>query len=131
MASVRVNQKQLDKFFNKVAQEIAEEARRLAPIGQGDLRREIKVVGNNRIVINPVDVNGRSYAAAVEHGRAPGSAIPPFGAGSRLSIWAGTPGRAVRELARAIARRGIRPKPFFFPAVQAVAAKRFKNLRVR
>lgn len=131
MASLRINQGNLDRFFNKIAQEVAQEARSLAPVDQGDLKRSINVVGNSRIVINPVDVNGKSYAAAVEFGRAPGERTPPYNPGSRLSIWAGTPGQAVWHLARAIAQRGIRPKPFFFPAVKKVAEKYFKNVRVR
>lgn len=131
MADLRINQAKLNQFFNKIANEIANEARDLAPVDQGDLKREIKVVGDNRIVVNPVDANGKSYAGAVEFGRAPGGPTPPFGAGSRLAIWAGTPGRAVYELARAIAQRGIRPQPFFFPAVKKVAERHFKNVRIR
>lgn len=130
MADLRINQAKLNQFFNKIANEIAEEARNLAPVDQGDLKREIKVVGDNKIVVNPVDASGKSYAGAVEFGRSPGT-TPPFGPGSRLAIWAGTPGRAVYELARAIAQRGIRPQPFFFPAVKKVAERHFKNVRSR
>lgn len=131
MADLRINQSELNKYFNKIANEIAEEARNLAPVDQGDLKREIKVVGDNKIVVNPVDASGKSYASSVEFGRAAGGPVPPFSAGSRLSIWAGTPGRAVWELAKAIAQRGIRPQPFFFPAVKKVAERHFKNVRTR
>lgn len=130
MADVWVNQVELNKFFNKILNEIADEARLLAPQAQGDLRRSINVVGN-KIIINPVDVNGKSYAMAVEFGRPPGSRIPPGNAEGRLAIWAGTPGRAVWQLARAIAERGIKAKPFFFPAVKRVAERHFTNVRVR
>lgn len=129
MATVRVNQTELNKYFNKILNEIAAEARRRAPVDQGDLQRSIDVVGN-RIVVDPRDDSGNSYAAAVEFGRAPGK-VPPGGPDSRLAIWAGTPGRAVWELARAIAQRGIRPRPFFFPAVKAIAERHFINVRVR
>lgn len=131
MARVWINQAELSKLYNRLAQEIAQEARNRAPVGQGQLRDSIKVVGDNRIVVNPVDVNGRSYAAAVELGRAPGQRIPPGGPDSRLALWAGTPGQAVWMLARAIADRGTQPKPFFFPAVKAVAERFLRNVRVR
>lgn len=130
MADVFINQDEFNKFVNKILNEIAAEARLLAPIGQGDLRGSINVVGS-KILINPVDINGKSYAAAVEYGRAPGHKRPPFGPGSRLSVWAGTPGRATRQLAQIIADRGIRAKPFFFPAVKKVAERHFINVRVR
>ena len=131
MADLWINQANLNRFFNRLAQEIAQEARNRAPVDQGQLRDSIRVESNNRIVINPVDENGRSYAASVEFGRAPGGRVPPGGPDSRLAIWAGTPGRAVWELAKAIARKGIRPKPFFFPAVKLVAERYLKNVRVR
>lgn len=129
MATVFINQAELNRFFNKILNEIADEARRLAPTGQGDLQRSINVVGR-KIVIDPVDANGKSYAAAVEFGRGPGK-MPPYGPNSRLAIWAGTPGNAVWQLAKLIAERGIRPKPFFFPAVKRVAERHFTNVRIR
>ncbi len=131
MAKVTINQAELDKFFNKIANEIAEEARRLAPIDQGDLQRGINVVGSNKVVANATDASGNSYSASVELGRAPGGKTPPGGPDSRLAIWAGTPGRAVWQLAKAIAARGILPKPFFFPAVKTIAERHFRNVRVR
>lgn len=130
MATVRVNQTELNKFFNKVLNEIAAEARKRAPIDQGDLQRSIKVVGN-KLVVDAVDATGKGYAAAVEFGRAAGKKTPPYGPGSRLAIWAGTPGNAVWQLARIIAQKGIKPRPFFFPAVKAVSERIFKNVRVR
>lgn len=130
MADLWINKSELDRFFNRIANEIANEARQRVPVAQGQLRDSIKVVDSNRVVVDAVDVNGQSYAASVEHGRAPG-VMPPYGPNSRLAIWAGTPGRAVKMLARAIAERGIRPQPFFFPAVQAVASRFLKNVRVR
>ena len=131
MANLWINQSNLNRFLNRMANEIAEEARRRAPIDQGQLRDSIRVEGNNRIVVNPVDANGVSYAASVEFGRQPGQKMPPYGPDSRLAIWAGTPGQAVYMLAKAIAARGIRPKPFFFPAVRAIAERYLKNVRVR
>lgn len=131
MAIIRINQAKLNQYFNKIANEIADEARKRAPVDQGDLRRGIKVVGDNKIVVNAVDANGKSYAASVELGRRPGGPTPPASAGSRLSIWAGTPNRAVWELAKAIAQSGIKPHPFFFPAVKAVAERHFRNIRIR
>lgn len=130
MANLWINRSEMDKFFNKIANEIAEEARQRVPVAQGQLHDSIKVVGNNRVVADAVDVNGQSYASSVEFGRSPGT-MPPYGPNSRLAIWAGTPGRAVKMLARAIAERGIAPKPFFFSAVQIVAARHFKNVRAR
>lgn len=130
MASLNVNQAELNKYFNKILNEIADEARRRAPIDQGDLQRSINVIGN-KIVVDAVDASGTSYAASVEFGRAPGQRTPPFGPGSRLAIWAGTPGNAVWQLARLIAERGIAPKPFFFPAVKAIAERHFINIKVR
>lgn len=131
MANLWVNQANLNKFFNKIAQEVAQEARNRAPVNQGQLRDSIHVEGNNRIIVNPVDVNGTSYAASVEFGRKPGGPLPPGGPDSRLAIWAGTPGRAVWELARRIAERGTRAQPFFFPAVITVAGRYLKNVRAR
>lgn len=129
MATVNVNQVELDRYFNKILNEIAVEARRLAPVGQGDLQRGINVIGN-KIVVEAVDSSGKSYAASVELGRSPGH-MPPGGPNSRLAIWAGTPGRAVWELSKQIAIHGIKPKPFFFPAVRLIAERHFKNVRVR
>jgi hypothetical protein len=131
MAQIRINQNELNRYFNKLANEIAAEARRLAPVNQGDLQRSINVVGNNKIVVDAVDSSGGSYAASVEYGRKPGGRTPPGGPGSRLAIWAGTPGNAVWQLARAIAEKGIKPRPFFWPAVRTVAERHFKNVRMR
>lgn len=131
MANLWINQANLNRLFNRVAQEVAQEARNRAPIDQGQLRDSIQVVGDDRVVVNPVDVNGVSYAASVEFGRQPGQKMPPYGPDSRLAIWAGTPGQAVYMLAKAIAARGIAPKPFFFPAVRAVAEKYLRNVRTR
>ena len=130
MAQIRVNQTEMNKYFNKILNEIAVEARRLAPVDQGDLQRSINVSGN-RIHVDAVDSSGNSYAASVEFGRAPGGRTPPGGPDSRLAVWAGTPGRAVWELAKAIARKGIRPKPFFFPAVRLIAERHFTNVKTR
>lgn len=130
MAIIRIDQTEFDRYKRIILEEIAAEARRLAPVDQGQLHDSIQVVGD-KIVVNAVDANGRSYAAAVEFGRAPGQTMPPGGPNSRLAIWAGTPGRAVWELAKAIAARGIRPKPFFFPAVKIIAERHFRNVKIR
>lgn len=130
MATLKINQPALDAYFNKILNEIVTEAKSRVPVGQGTLQNSIKAIGN-KLVVDAVDASGRGYAAAVEFGRNPGSAIPPGGPESRLATWANSPGQAVWKLARLIAERGIAAQPFLFPAVKAIAERHFINVKAR
>lgn len=98
---------------------VAAEAQRRAPVDTGNLRRRIHVTGPHRGERGPAwdvvaDVH---YAGFVHDGRRPGR-MPPS---SALAGWARRHGVAGGEyvIARAIAARGIPPRPFLVEALSA------------
>lgn len=63
--------------------------------------------------------SGKSYAAAVEFGRAPGGPMPPEGELLRWMARKGIPESAEYAIRRKIAVQGIEPAPYLRPALTA------------
>jgi len=102
---------------------IQQEAKMRAPVDTGRLRSSIMVhpiygmpslFGGSRLVGARVVAHAH-YSLFVETGRRPGKMPPP----DALAGWARRHGLGGLEfvIARAIGKRGIRPRPFFGPAV--------------
>lgn len=131
MAEVRIDQAALRRFLDspsgpvgrdmrRRAQAVETAARRLAPSDTGNLRSRIHVDGprqGERGVAYDV-VAATNYALWVHQGRRAGSPQPPPGA---LDGWARRHGAAGAGfvIARAIAARGIKGRPFLVDALPA------------
>lgn len=91
------------------------DARRLAPRDTGRLQGSIssRISGVGANLQGEVGPSAR-YGFWVEFGRRPGRA-PPIGA---IAGWARRRGMSPYPLARAIARRGIKPRPYMQPAFE-------------
>lgn len=114
-----------EKFLNAAGAMLAEKIRAKTPRAFGTLRGAIgyKVTDRENLIVGVVnDATGPSsrlpasqYAQFVEEGRAPGAMPPP----NVLRPWmqkVGYTGSAY-QLARSIARKGTRPKPFLVPTL--------------
>lgn len=107
---------ELGRLVQGIALDVEAEAKRQAPVFQGHLRRSIttgavQVSGNTAsIEVGP----GVSYGRFVEYGRGPGKA-PPL---SAIAPWAARKGIPAFVLAKAIARRGTRARPYMRPGLE-------------
>lgn len=98
--------------------QIEADAKRLVPVDTHTLQRSI----THEVQASGTDVIGRAgsnlvYAPVVEYGRSAGAAMPPP---SALTGWMrrhGMDEKYAFVLARSIARRGTRPKPYLKPAL--------------
>lgn len=133
--NIRINRVGLDRFLNRTvqpylrrkAEEIADEARRTAPLGAtGELRNSISVIpgagGNVQIRISA------DHAGFVTYGTGP-QAIPPRPAyfpklrRRGLILWSDSKGLNPYAVARGIAAHGTAPNPFFEESIQRVLGK--------
>ncbi len=94
------------------------DAKRNAPVDRGQLRRSLThtVKASGRDIVGTVGTN-LLYARVVEEGRRPGSQPPT----APIAAWAtrhGIPTTAAYVIARAIGRRGTRPRPYLKPAFE-------------
>ena len=98
--------------------QIEADAKRIVPVDTHTLQRSL----THEVTTSGNDVTGRAgtnlvYAPVVEHGRSAGAAMPPP---SALSGWLRRKGideRYAFVVARNIARRGTRPRPYLKPAL--------------
>lgn len=136
MADIRINRAALDRFLNRTVQpylrrqadEIAEEARRTAPLGAtGDLRNSISVHPG----VNPGSVQIRisaAHAGFVTYGTGP-QANPPHPAyipklrRRGLILWSGSKGLNPYAVAQGISVKGTAPNPFFEEAIARVLGR--------
>lgn len=101
------------KFFHRVGLAVVEEAKPLTPVDTGRLRASItyKITSEAQLPRH-VDIGTNAqYGPWVHDGRKPGSAMPPV---SAIGAWAKRKGIDASPfvLARSIARKGIRGRPF-------------------
>jgi len=94
------------------------DAKRLAPVDRGQLRRSLthEVKASGRDVVGTAGTN-LLYARFVEEGRRPGK-MPPIAA---IAGWASRHGiepDAAFLIARSIGRRGTKPRPYLKPAFE-------------
>lgn len=132
---VRVNLVAFNKFLNRTvqpylrarAEEIADEARRTAPIGAtGDLRNSIRVLpGANGEVTIKVEA---PHAVYVSEGTGPqaNSPKPPYYPRLRrrgLILWSNSKNLNAHAVAKGISQHGTPPNPFFEEAVQKILGR--------
>ena len=114
----QVVQEETRKGVERSVIQIEADAKRLSPVDTHTLQRSI----THEVTASGTDVTGRAgsnlvYAPVVEYGRSAGAAMPPP---SALTGWMrrhGMDETYAFALARAIARRGTRPKPYLKPAL--------------
>jgi len=130
--SVQVNLGALSKFMNrtvqsylrKKAEEIADEARRTAPVGAtGDLANSILVTTGAKGSVK-IEV-GAPYAGYVIHGTGPQATPPrpPYFPKLRrrgLILWSESKSLDPYAVAHGISQKGTPPNPFFEEAVKKV-----------
>jgi hypothetical protein len=118
----RIVMDELRTGMTKSVLAVEADAKRGAPVDRGQLRRSLthEVQVRSREVVGRAGTN-LEYAKFVEDGRGPGK-MPPV---SVIEDWAGRHGAAGAGflIARAIGRRGTRPKPYLKPAFEQNAAK--------
>ena len=102
---------------------VEREAKRLAPVWRGQLRRSItsKTTVSPMAVTTTVGTNV-TYARAVEFGRRAGATQPPSGP---IAAWLASKGidAPAYVVARAIGQRGIPARPFLRKAFDALMAR--------
>ncbi len=133
LASKTLINEPVRRFLERSAQTVEGKGKQNAPVDTGRLRSSISrdvQPANKRAFVG----SKLPYAAPVEFGRPPGT-WPPL---SALQPWArrhGFPaGNAGAFLvARAIARRGIKPQPYLVPALESsrTAIRGFLNMMAR
>tara|TARA_Y100000310_G_scaffold230865_1_gene233407 strand:- start:4342 stop:4851 length:510 start_codon:yes stop_codon:yes gene_type:complete len=104
---------EVTKGMRQSALAVQRESSILAPVDTGRLRQSITVEMDGRVIPQWAKIGPSvRYGAYVEFGRRPGSSPPPARA---LLPWMkrhGIPATAAFVIARAIAKRGIKPKPY-------------------
>jgi len=132
----------INRVVRRAAGEALRQARLLSPVDTGALRASIVATFQEGPRFTALVAPGVSYAPWVELGRAAGERMPPpqalekwvlrhgflGGKSSRRRASASAIRSAAFVLARAIARRGIRPRPYM--ALAAAAAQRVVDLSI-
>lgn len=111
--------KPVQKAIAAIGNDIADEARALAPVDTGALRSSISSKFSTTPLARSIVVANVSYAQYVHDGRKPGSP-PPTAA---VAGWARKKGLNPYLVARAIGRRGIKGRPFFTDAVKKIVSR--------
>ena len=111
-----VVQDELRRGITRSVIQIEGDAKRLAPVDRGQLRRSLthEVTASGRDIVGKAGTK-LEYARFVEEGRGPGKQ-PPV---ATIAGWAsrhGIPEASAYLIARAIGRRGTRPRPYLKPA---------------
>lgn len=133
--NVQFNVGAMNRFFNrvvqpylrKIAEEIADEARRSAPVGAtGDLANSITVTPGARGRVK-VEVSA-PHAGFVVHGTGPQGSPPraPYYPKLRrrgLILWSDSKGLNPHAVAHGIAQKGTAPNPFFEESIAKVLSK--------
>lgn len=107
---------EMSKGMRQSGLAVQRESAILAPVDTGRLRASIETQIDGNVIPEWVKIGPTvKYGAFVEFGRKPGARMPPP---SALIPWirrhggAGNPEAAAFLLARAIAKRGIKPRPY-------------------
>lgn len=114
---------EITKAMNRSVLSVERSAKQVVPVDTGTLRRSIthEVRPSPGMVVGRVGSNV-PYARYVEEGRAAGSMPPPDALARDLQGgWLrrhGIPNELAFVVARAIARRGIKPRPYLKPAIK-------------
>jgi HK97 gp10 family phage protein len=123
--------RELQKVLKSTSQILLKEMRKRVPVATGRLRKALKMSKKGAFGYT-VGVDGRnSYYFAVTGGRKAGSRMPPLN-NPRFRQWLALKGFSEREafvVARSIARRGIRARPFMTESAEAVREKIFADLQ--
>ncbi len=109
-------QQETTKSMARAVVAIEGDAKRLVPVDRGTLRRSLthEVKASGRDIVGKAGTN-LDYARFVEEGRSPGKQPPT----SAIAGWAARHGiepGAAFLIARAIGRRGTKPRPYLKPA---------------
>lgn len=113
-----VIERQMGQAMTETAIAVQSRARELAPVDTGRLRNSIQYEVRPDAAVIRAGSDGVTYAATMEYGRTPGSAMPP--AGSLLG-WMkrhGIDEGLEYVVRRAIARRGIAGRQYMQLALQ-------------
>lgn len=109
---------ELERAMTESAIAVQSRARELAPVDTGRLRQSIGYEVRPGQGVVKAGSDSVTYAATMEYGRAPGSAMPPEGA---LLGWMrrhGIPEELEYVVRRGIARRGIRGRAYMQQGLQ-------------
>ena len=126
LSSNRPVPKPVQRAVTAIGNDIAQEAKSLAPVDTGALRSSISSKFSTTPLARSIVVANVAYAQFVHDGRRPGSP-PPTAA---VAGWARRKGLNPYLVARAIGRRGIKGRPFFTDAVKKIVTQVSNHLRV-